>query len=161
MPNWCSNQATIHGTKDQILELAGAYDRGGVCEHFLPTPEGIEDKAEYRRKNWGMKWDFGKTAYTPDEECDWQVDETGFGVAHLRFETAWCPPIGLYERFNALDMTVEAYYYEPLMQYYGQWTNPVEGILDEYFSFDTKKEIPYTIRMWFINDEDLEEEQYI
>ena len=159
MPNWCSNQATIHGTKEQILELAGAYDRGGVCEHFLPSPIGIfENVADYRRICWGMKWDFGKTAYTPDEECDWQVDETGFGVAHLRFETAWSPPIGLYERFNALDMTVEAYYYEPLMQFYGQWSNPVEGILDEYFSFDTKKEIPYTIRMWFINDEDLEEE---
>ena len=160
MPNWCSNQATIHGTKDQILELAGAYDRGGVCEHFLPSPIGIfKNIADYRRACWGMKWDFGRTAYTPDEECDWQVDETGFGVAHLRFETAWNPPIGLYERFNALDMTVEAYYYEPLMQFYGQWSNPLEGILDECFSFDKKKEIPYTIRMWFINDEEMFEEE--
>jgi hypothetical protein len=87
MPNWCENQATVHGTKQQILELAGAYERGGVCEHFLPTPlpgtRGVEDKANYRRKNWGMKWDFGKTLYSPDEECDWQVDETGFGLAHL------------------------------------------------------------------------------
>ena len=39
MPNWCSNQATIHGTKDQILELVGAYERGySVIEHYLPTP---------------------------------------------------------------------------------------------------------------------------
>ena len=157
MPNWCSNQATIHGTKEQILELAGAYDRGAVIQNYLPVPEGVEDKTEYRRNHWGTKWDFGKTAYTPEEECDWQVDETGFGVAHLRFDTAWSPPIGWYEALNVLDMTVEAYYYEPLMQFYGQWSNPVEGILDEYFSFDNKKEIPYTIRMWFINEADLEE----
>ena len=158
MPNWCSNQATIHGTKEQILELAGAYERGSVIQNYLPVPENVEDKTEYRRNHWGTKWDFGKTEYTADEECDWQVDEEGYGLVHLRFDTAWSPPIGWYEALNVLDMTVEAYYYEPLMQFYGQWSNPVEGILDEYFSFDNKKEIPYTIRMWFINDEDLEEE---
>ena len=25
--------------------------------------------------------------YTADEECDWQVDEEGYGLVHLRFET--------------------------------------------------------------------------
>ena len=157
MPNWCSNQATIHGTKEQILELAGAYERGAVIQNYLPVPEDVEDKTEYRRNHWGTKLDFGKTEYTPDEECDWQVDEMGYGLVHLRFETAWSPPIGWYEALNVLDMTVEAYYYEPLMQFYGQWSNPVEGILDEYFTFINKSEIPYTIRMWFINEEDLED----
>ena len=157
MPNWCSNQATIHGTKEQILELAGAYERGAVIQNYLPVPEDVEDKIEYCRNHWGTKWDFGKTEYTPDEECDWQVDEMGYGVIHLRFDTAWSPPIGWYEALHKLDMTVEAYYYEPLMQFYGQWSNPVEGILDEYFTFINKSEIPYTIRMWFINEEDLED----
>ena len=153
MPNWCSNQATIHGTKDQILELAGAYDRGGVCEHFLPTPEGIEDKAEYRRKNWGMKWDFGKTAYTPDEECDWQVDEEGCGLVHLRFDTAGNPPIGWYEALNALDMTVEAYYFEPGVSFCGQWSNPVEGIIDECIEIHNPNDVPYTIQQTFNTEE--------
>ena len=172
MSNWCSNQATIHGTKEQILELAGAYERGGVIEQYLPTPRDNETDMMigegdtfqnknswyyWRLDNWGTKWDFGKTEYTADEECDWQVDEEGYGLVHLRFDTAWSPPIGWYEALNVLDMTVEAYYYEPLMQFYGQWSNPVEGILDEYFTFDNKKEIPYTIRMWFINEADLEE----
>ena len=157
MPNWCSNQATIHGTKEQILELAGAYERGSVIQNYLPVPESVEDKIKYRRNHWGTKWDFGKTEYTADEECDWQVDEEGYGLVHLRFDTAWSPPIGWYEALNVLDMTVEAYYYEPLMQFYGQWSNPVEGILDEYFTFINKSEIPYTIRMWFINEADLEE----
>ena len=95
MPNWCSNQATIHGTKEQILELVGAYERGGVIEHYLPTPREPDDQSRligedqpftinestenswynWRIKNWGTKWDFGKTEYTADEECDWQVDE--------------------------------------------------------------------------------------
>ena len=159
MPNWCSNQTTIHGTKEQILELVGAYERGAVIQNYLPVPEGIEDKITYCKKNWGTKWDFGKTAYTPDEECDWQVDEMGYGLVHLRFETAWTPPIGWYEALHTLDMTVEAYYYEPLDQFYGQWSNPVEGILDEKYSFDNKKEIPYTIRVFFISDEEILEEE--
>ena len=115
MPNWCSNQATIHGTKEQILELAGAYERGAVIQNYLPVPEDVEDKIGYCRNHWGTKWDFGKTEYTADEECDWQVDEEGYGLVHLRFETAWSPPIGWYEALNKLDMTVEAYYFEPGM----------------------------------------------
>ena len=77
MPNWCSNQATIHGTKEQILELVGAYERGGVIENYLPTPREPDDATKllgeddsfqrkdswyhWRNKHWGTKWDFGKT----------------------------------------------------------------------------------------------------
>jgi len=172
MPNWCSNQATIHGTKEQILELVGAYERGGVIENYLPTPRDPETDMMigegdtfqnknswyyWRINNWGTKWDFGKTEYTPDEECDWQVDEMGYGVVNLKFDTAWNPPLGLYEALNKLDMTVEAYYFEPDMKFCGQWSNPVEGIVDEHIDFKHHSEIPYTIRMWFINEQDLED----
>ncbi len=158
MPNWCSNQATIHGTKEQILELAGAYERGAVIQNYLPVPEDVEDKTEYRRNHWGTKWDFGKTQYSADEECDWQVDEMGHGLVHLRFETAGSPPIGWYEALNALDMTVEAYYFESLMQFCGQWSNPVEGIVDEFINFKHHSEIPYTIQQTFNTDEVYQDE---
>ncbi len=153
MPNWCSNQATIHGTKEQILELAGAYERGAVIQNYLPVPEEVEDKRLYCVNNWGTKWDFGKTQYTPDEECDWQVDEEGHGLVHLRFETAWSPPLGWYEALDKLDMTVEAYYFEPGMAFCGQWSNPVEGIVDELIDFKDPSEIPYTIQQVFNTDE--------
>ena len=175
MPNWCSNQATIHGTKDQILELVGAYERGGVIEHYLPTPRDPDDPMKllgedktfgtmdnnspetswyyWRLANWGTKWDFGKTQYTADEECDWQVDEEGYGLVHLRFETAWSPPIGWYEALNALDMTVEAYYFEPGCAFCGQWSNPVEGIIDEEIDIDKPEHIPYTIQQVFNTEE--------
>ena len=153
MPNWCSNQATIHGTKEQILELAGAYERGAVIQNYLPVPEDVEDKRLYCVNNWGTKWDFGKTQYTPDEECDWQVDEEGHGLVHLRFETAWSPPLGWYEALDKLDMTVEAYYFEPGMAFCGQWSNPVEGIVDELIDFKDPSEIPYTIQQVFNTDE--------
>ena len=168
MPNWCSNQATIHGTKEQILELAGAYERGGVIENYLPTPRDPETDMMigegdtfqnknswyyWRIRNWGTKWDFGKTEYTADEECDWQVDEEGYGLVHLRFETAWSPPAGLYEALDKLDMTVEAYYWEPGCAFCGQWSNPVEGIIDEVIDIDKPENIPYTIQQVFNTEE--------
>ncbi len=169
MPNWCSNQATIHGTKEQILELVGAYERGGVIEHYLPTPREPDDQSRllgeddsfqnknswyyWRIRNWGTKWDFGKTEYTADEECDWQVDEEGYGLVHLRFETAWSPPAGLYEALDKLDMTVEAYFWEPGCAFCGQWSNPVEGIIDEAIDIDNPKMIPYTISEVFNTNE--------
>ena len=169
MPNWCSNQATIHGTKDQILELVGAYERGGVIENYLPTPRDPEDPTKllgeddsfqrkdswyhWRNKHWGTKWDFGKTEYTADEECDWQVDEEGYGVVHLRFETAWSPPIGLYEALNALDMTIEAYFFEPGAGFCGQWSNPVEGIIDEVIDIHNPSDVPYIISQVFNTEE--------
>ena len=173
MPNWCSNQATIHGTKEQILALAGAYERGGVIEYYLPTPKEPDDQSRmigedkpispneseetswyhWRIKHWGTKWDFGKTEYSADEECDWQVDEEGYGLVHLRFDTAWSPPIGWYEALNTLDMTVEAYYFEPGMSFCGQWSNPVEGIVDEHIDIDKPENIPYTISQVFNTEE--------
>ena len=153
MPNWCSNQATIHGTKEQILELVGAYERGGVIQNYLPVPEEVEDKRLYCVNNWGTKWDFGKTQYTPDEECDWQVDEEGYGLVHLRFETAWSPPLGWYEALDKLDMTVEAYYFEPGMAFCGQWSNPVEGIIDEEIEIHNPSDVPYIISQVFNTDE--------
>ena len=173
MPNWCSNQATIHGTKNQILELVGAYERGGVIEHYLPPPRDPDDPMKllgqdqplgkeendktswyyWRIKNWGTKWDFGKTEYTADEECFYSTGTEGYGYVHLRFETAWSPPIGWYEALDALDMTVEAYYFEPGGAFCGQWSNPIEGIIDEEITIDNPKMIPYTISEIFNTEE--------
>ena len=57
MPNWCSNQATIHGTKEQILELAGAWERGGVIENYLPTPRDPETLQVRNAIGKWMRWD--------------------------------------------------------------------------------------------------------
>ena len=74
-------------------------------------------------------------------------------MVHLRFDTAWNPPLGLYEALNKLDMTVEAYYIEPAMQFCGQWSNPIEGIVDEHIDFTHHSEIPYTIQQVFNTEE--------
>ncbi len=120
---------------------------------FNPDEDTTTSWYYWRIANWGTKWDFGKTEYTADEECDWQVDEEGYGVVHLRFETAWSPPIGWYEALNALDMTVEAYYFEPGVSFCGQWSNPVEGIIDECIEIHNPSDVPYIISQVFNTEE--------
>ena len=68
MPNWCSNQATIHGTKDQILELVGAYERGGVIEHYLPTPRDPEDPTKLLKKIFRMVGKEENKKYSPSDD---------------------------------------------------------------------------------------------
>ena len=41
----------------------------------------------------------------------------------VSFDTAWSPPLGLYERLKVLGYTVKAYYFEPGMQFAGEWTD--------------------------------------
>ena len=54
-------------------------------------------------------------------------------------------------------MTIEAYYFEPGCAFCGQWSNPVEGIIDEEISIDNPKMIPYTISEIFNTEEFYEE----
>jgi hypothetical protein len=41
----------------------------------------------------------------------------------MRFDTAWSPPLGLYERLKALGFKVNASYFEPGMQFGGFWVD--------------------------------------
>lgn len=134
MPNWCLNHLTIsHPDMDRVDRFESAYMRSDLCETFLPEPKDDEgnpivgadydengkfkmpDWYEWRIANWGTKWDFG---YDTDRGLQpTRVDNE----VTVRFDTAWSPPIGLYECLNALGYSVQAYYFEPGMCFAGEW----------------------------------------
>ena len=134
MPNWCLNHLTIsHPDMDRVDRFESAYMRSDLCETFLPEPKDDEGNpvvgADYdengnfkmpdwylwRIKNWGCKWSFGY-----DEDRGLQPTRVDNEVT-VRFDTAWSPPIGLYECLNALGYSVQAYYFEPGMCFAGEW----------------------------------------
>lgn len=134
MPNWCLNHLTIsHPDTDRVDRFESAYMRSDVCETFLPEPKDDEGKpivgADYdengnfkmpdwynwRIANWGCKWDWG---YDTDRGLQPTRVENEVTV---RFDTAWSPPLGLYECLNALGYSVQAYYFEPGMCFAGDW----------------------------------------
>ena len=136
MPNWCLNKLTIsHAIIDQVDRFEDAYSRGTTCEDLLPEPKNAEgnpivgadydengkfkmpDWYNWRLANWGCKWDFGY-----DEQYGLKGTRVGNEFS-CSFDTAWSPPLGLYERLHTLNYEVKAYYFEPGMVFCGTWVN--------------------------------------
>lgn len=144
MPNWCANGVTIrHCDPSKINELVKAMEKGEFFDAVIPVPQELKDPGtstyggddaelyeEIRRKNvekygygnwydfcverWGTKWD------VTCENID--VDDGGREV-RLSFDSAWAPPIGVYEALVDEGYEVTAYYYESGMAFVGKWDN--------------------------------------
>lgn len=134
MPNWCSNFVAITGPKARIAELKDAYDRGEFCDSVIPVPQELKDAVadgstnedlvkEFGYSNWydfcvnrwGTKWDFGG-----DGGAD--IDDEGECLT-IAFDSAWAPPVGVYEELDLEGLRVEAYYYEGGCAFCGMWTS--------------------------------------
>lgn len=150
MPNWCNNNITItHSDSAKIQALAEAVREGKFCNHVIPVPEDLQivagrvgsddnpEQQELERKTaeniqkygvgnwydfctsrWGTKWDVD--AYEPSE-VRVENNTITFG-----FDSAWAPPIGVYEELVEQGFEVRAYYYEPGMAYVGKWEDGVD-----------------------------------
>lgn len=147
MPNWCMNRLTVeHEDSNKVDELEYAYRNNNTCEHYLPTPRDPKDPTKllgegeamsgempewyhYRVANWGTKWDFGCGS---EDRTSWAgMDPTRtVNELSMRFDTAWSPPIGLYERLKALGFKVSATYFEPGMTFGGSWEDGIDHMYE-------------------------------
>lgn len=145
MPNWCMNNLTIsHDDPAKLQEFVDAYNSGETCEHYIPHPPEIMKSMEdpknndwynWRCNNWGTKWDFGlEENYEPIKIQD--------GSVMISFDTAWSPPIPLYDKLYELRYNIHASYWEPGMAYCGLYR---DGI-DNYFGYESHDEIP--VGLW-------------
>lgn len=146
MPNWCSNFVEVgHDDPAKITALAEAFNRGEFCDAVIPVPEDLKRdgssthggenadlydqiRAENRQRHgyeswydfcvnrWGTKWDVGSN----DSPADVHPDGT---LMTASFESAWSPPVGVYEELVEQGYRVRAYYYEPGMCFAGVWDN--------------------------------------
>lgn len=142
MPNWCLNKLTVsHTDKAAMDRFVKAYNKGALCNEFLPIPEGyLEDGRWYDWcvANWQTKWDVGS-----DNNEAHGLNPTVVGnQATMTFDSAWSPPIGLYERLVELGFDVEATYWEPGMAYCGLWQDGE----DHYVGYTRHDMIPK--RLW-------------
>jgi hypothetical protein len=139
------NNLTIsHADLAKVQEFADAYNSGETCQRFIPRPESVNNKDAFAEdgwytwnvNHWGTKWDFGK-----DKLDDPLIVQDG--LASISFDTAWSPPIQLYDRLVELDYNVDATYFEPGMGFCGVYYNGD----DDYVDYgDDKNEIPD--RIW-------------
>ena len=114
MPNWCSNYATIYGSKEQIKTIADVIKANTDGKLFEPLV-GMLD-------NWGCKWDVNMREADVlfyDEEIT------------LFFDTAWSPPLDFYEELaKKYGVTIEAEYDEPGNDFAGSASIDEEGNID-------------------------------
>lgn len=119
MPNWCSNVLIIQGEAEEVQQLLDAVEDNGTAFSLdkvitMPdalrgesAPERDEDKASTNLKlygakdwydwsnlNWGTKWNVQAKI----------TEDTGHGVllnksrcVRIEFESAWAPPMPVYE----------------------------------------------------------------
>ena len=145
MPNWCSNEVQIDGTKEDIAKFREECftDHKGVAvldfSKVLPEPDYDKPKKDgthnngvqtelhsvmpdwwnWRNDNWGTKWNL-----VPNPEGNlsgYDFVDHGKDYIQLEFETAWSPPDGIYEAIVAKypDLSVNWFYREDGVQIAG------------------------------------------
>ena len=154
MPNWCSNVVEIqHDDPFKIKFLADAMKEGKFLDYVIPVPKelsetmagsyGDSDKqaaleaqeaanlAKHGAKNW---YDFCVARWG----TKWEVDCEGVEVSDdgrmvtASFDSAWSPPIGVYEELVALGFYVRAYYYESGMCFAGIYDNGADDCYSDW-----------------------------
>lgn len=151
MPNWCMNKLTVSHDDPVILDrFVQAYNKGTVCNEFIPKPEDIGDGwYDWCVDNWGTKWDIGADVGT-DKEERYGLKATVVGnEASCSFDSAWAPPVGLYDVLFELGYNVKASYWEPGMAFCGIWDNG----FDHYYQYESKDTIPVALWNEFGMDE--------
>ncbi len=155
MPNWCNNTVEIyHPDPAKLKEFVDAVNEGKMCNYICPVPEdlqivagrvgddtdpaqidleakeksnlakyGVANWYDFCVANWGTKWDvdpYDKVMLTEGQKNDITIG----------FDSAWSPPIGIYEKMVDQGFSVRAYYYEPGMNFAGIWWDGDDDFYD-------------------------------
>jgi hypothetical protein len=118
MPNFCTNTVIFsHNDPEKVAELAKVIkENGDIFQYLRPMPENEKDNwYDWCKTNWGTKWD-ARELELCDEQEQW---------LSCTFETAWSPPIALYNYLQEQGWSIEATYVE-------------EGVLMALLSFGGK-----------------------
>ena len=157
MPNWCSNVATInHGFKEKIDEIENELNKPkddvALFQSLRPRPAEFEEEwYGWNIENWGTKWE----ASVYDFE---RLDDNNIRV---NFDTAWGPPIALYDYLfeNGYDTT--AYYDESGMAFCGKYEYGSDDSYDysDMNSAEVQDDIPSDIDEMFAISEQMQDRE--
>lgn len=120
MPNWCFNRVVLtHENVEAVDEFEKhlVKNKGeDIFQYLRPRPEDQDPNwYDWNVQNWGTKW---------DTSVDWKRDGDEI---HLSFESAWSPPISLFEYLEQDRWTIDAQYIEEGMGYVGEYTEGADN----------------------------------
>ena len=128
MPNWCDNSLILRNKDTSKIDSLSVKMESEQTpfDYLRPPPEDIGDgRYEWNLFNWGTKWEANM--------IDWERSDDN--EIRIYFESAWCPPIALYNYLVEEGWEVEAVYNEPGCQFAGLFTNE-SG--DQYYDYDIR-----------------------
>lgn len=127
MPNNTDVRVYIdHPSKKRIDDMVAIFEGESPFNMIIPMPEDIslanisyEERTasngrnwyDWRIANWGTKWD----AY------EVRVQRLSDTSLYVMMETAWSPPIPIFEKLVELGFEVSAYYLDEGWMYIGQF----------------------------------------
>ena len=135
MPNHTDNRVTLYHKDsqqiDMIYNIMNTPDTP-LCQTLIPMPKELEGTAgfdengvagwyKWRLDNWGTKWD------VYDAQCDYFDANT----LRLYFDTAWSPPMRIYEKLTDMGFEVTARYLDEGWGYIGEYVNGDDWCTDE------------------------------
>ena len=183
MPNWCYNTTRFsHPDKTKVDALIAELNKGkeaALFESLHPMPVelretkapndntehansliekyGYGDWYTWALNEWGTKWDAGINSFEEDDSGD----------VFVSFETAWGPPIALYDKLVAEGWRVYSTYIEEGMCFVGEYDDGIDECYDysdatsetigSYVPehLDEEYGISENMREWEENDEEL------
>jgi hypothetical protein len=188
MPNWCANSLRLTASDSRgretldAIRIELAKDEPRLFNSILPVPASLQIVAgkagldgspeqtaleqaeasnrdaygyanwyEFCTHEWGTKW-----------EADWSeadIDDNNGDTITMHFDTAWSPPIGIYQELVDAGLDVQATYCECGFGYAGWWVNGEDNEFDS-VSFndeDDEEHIDDVERMqaWFASESGL------
>ena len=132
MPNWCYNTVELHNddvAKIDALEKELEKEDAQPLNHLRPNPSGEWDY-DWSVNNWGTKWDVSP--------MDWE--RFSDNCIRMNFDSAWSPPITLYEFLESEGWTVNALYHEPGMCFAGNYVQGEDECVEYDFTDENWRE---------------------
>ena len=127
MPNWCNNTVTLRHDDvskiEMIMEECKKEEETELFQMLRKRPDDQDDNwYDWNVTNWGTKWDVRPEYYD-------RIDDN---TIQLGFDTAWSPPLALYEYLTSEGYFVKAKFHESGMCFVGDY---VDGDTDT-FEYD-------------------------
>lgn len=125
MPNWCNNTVIVsHPDPAKIQALKDSLSKDIFFDHILPLGEWDYNKAI---GTWATKWEASNLSWMQFDNNN-EID--------ISFESAWCPPEGVYNAMVASGWKVTAYFFEPGMGFVGKYGTDLDGLYEDYYEMD-------------------------
>lgn len=140
MPNWCYNSVyfTCPDT-DTYKKLVDSLESKKLFSTFSPIEVTLDDSGNEiwdsleASTTWGTKWEAQEIEIVDADDDKREV--------HVLFETAWAPPLSVYNTmYESHRISTTAFYYENGQEFFGNYEIGDLYKIDDSYEYPSNKE---------------------